>query len=112
MVGHLSGRASQAGALEQDDLAAPGERVGDGRVPVVQGPGEVLQEDERRAGASSEPAVGVCLEPGLDELRGCGDGGRVAGHRRATLAGYGRGLCHRLLRNDGCSVFAAPPVAH
>jgi hypothetical protein len=71
--GHLSGRASDSGALEQDDLAAAGERVGDGRVPVVQGPGEMLEKDERWGVASAEPAVGVRLEPGLDELGQCRD---------------------------------------
>src|SRR6185295_12737347 len=75
--GHLSGRASHPGTLEEDDLAAPGQRVGDGRVPVVQGPGEVLQKDEWWGGSPSESTVRVRLETGLDELRRCADGARV-----------------------------------
>jgi hypothetical protein len=43
----LAGRAPHAGVVEQDDLPSRGERVGHRGIPVVERPGEVLQEEER-----------------------------------------------------------------
>jgi hypothetical protein len=36
---------AQAGVVEQDDLSSGRERIGHGRIPVVERPGEVLQSN-------------------------------------------------------------------
>src|ERR1700681_5045186 len=42
------------------------------RIPIVQGPGEVLKTQERQTISFPKAAIGVLFEVGLDELRGCG----------------------------------------
>ena len=43
--GDFSGGTPQAGALEQNHFASRGERIGDGRIPVVERAGEVLETE-------------------------------------------------------------------
>jgi hypothetical protein len=51
-------RAPDADVVEGDDPVASGERVDQGRVPVVEVPAEVLQQHERN-GALADVTVGV-----------------------------------------------------
>src|SRR6267143_4734966 len=69
---HLAGAAGDAGIVEQDDFAVPGEAVGHQRVPMVHGAAEMHVEDERHARGLAETAIGETDALGLDELRGCG----------------------------------------
>jgi len=59
-AGHGAGRSADAGVVEQDDLAALGDRVYQGRVPIVEVAAEALEEDQRRGRAVdvAEPTVG------------------------------------------------------
>jgi hypothetical protein len=42
-----AGRSADADVVERDDASLRGERVDKGRIPVVEVPAEVLQQDER-----------------------------------------------------------------
>ncbi|EEF23990.1 conserved hypothetical protein [Ricinus communis] len=57
-------RGADAGVVEHDDLALPGQAVDDQRVPVVHGAGEVLHQEQRRLGA----ALAVQAIRGLDAI--------------------------------------------
>src|SRR5712671_4618879 len=70
--GDLASRASDSRVVEEDDLTSGGERIGHGRVPVVESPGEVLEEEQWSARAVSEPPVGVAKAVCVEELRGRG----------------------------------------
>ena len=50
----------------------PGQTVGDGRVPMIHGPAEMLVEDQRHAACPAEAAIGEADAVGLDEPRGSG----------------------------------------
>src|SRR5262245_18870701 len=71
--GHLgrdpAARTAHARVVEQDDLPLPGERIDHGGVPVVERPGEVLKEQERKPAASTESPVGVFIVVHRDEFR-------------------------------------------
>ena len=82
-VRDLASRASDPRVLKQDHLAAARQGIGDRGIPVVQGSGEMLQADERDAGAAAEAPIGIRLERRLDELR---RGGDIAGGATATDA--------------------------
>src|SRR5580704_14876398 len=71
-VGDLAGRAAQARTFKENYLASQTERIDYGRVPIVQGPGEVLKTQERQTISFPKASIGVLFEVGLDELRGCG----------------------------------------
>ena len=58
-VGHLAGGGADAAVVEGDDVAVLRDRVDDARVPVVQGRGEVDEEDDGDAALRSQLAVGV-----------------------------------------------------
>src|SRR5712671_610195 len=81
-LGDLASRASDSRVVEEDDLTSGGERIGDGRVPVVESPGEVLQEEQRSSGAVTEPPVRVAKAVCVEELSGRG---RVASGHWARL---------------------------
>jgi len=49
-----------------------GERIGHGRIPVVERSGEVLQEEQREPRATAEPPVRVRVTIRLEELRESG----------------------------------------
>lgn len=58
-VRHLTGRGSDTAVVEGDDVTALGDGVDDARVPVVQGRGEVDEEDDGDAALGPQLAVGV-----------------------------------------------------
>jgi hypothetical protein len=66
---HLSRATGDAGIVEQNDLSLLRETIGDRRIPMVHGAGEVHVEDERHATRLAEPAVRKAGAVGLDELR-------------------------------------------
>jgi hypothetical protein len=68
----LAGAARNTGVIEEDDLAIPGQAIGDGRIPIIHGPAEMLVEDERRAAGLAETAIGETDSVSLDELRRSG----------------------------------------
>ena len=43
----FAGGTSHAGVVEQDDLSSGGERISHRWIPVVEGPGEMLQAEQR-----------------------------------------------------------------
>ena len=63
--------ASDAPEVDQDDAALGGEAVDHGRVPVVEDPGEMVQEHQRDALGGTELPVG---EGSAADLDGPGDG--------------------------------------
>src|SRR5580700_9345690 len=71
-VGNLAGRAAQARTFKENYLASQTERIDYGRVPIVQGPGEVLKTQERQTISFPKATIGVPFEAGLNEFRGCG----------------------------------------
>ena len=66
-VGRLARAESDAGVVGEDDLAARGESVGDGRVVVVEVAHEVLEQHDRRADRVAEAPVGEPDPVDLDE---------------------------------------------
>ena len=78
-IGNPAGRGADAAVVERDDVVLPGDRVDDARVPVVEGRGEVDEEDHGDPALRSELAIGV---------------GHAAG-------GDGAGRCLRVGRDDG-----------
>jgi len=60
---HLARRATEARIVEQDQLAAAGESVGERGVPIVECACEVLEEKQRKAGAVSEAAIRIAPAP-------------------------------------------------
>ena len=72
-VGHLAGGGPDAAVVEGDDVVVLGDRVDDAGVPVVQGRGEVDEEDDGDAALRSQFAVGVG-----DAAGGDGAGRRLA----------------------------------
>jgi len=92
-VRHRSARRADAAVVERDHLSLGGDAVDDPRVPVVQDGGEVVQEDERHAGARAELAVGEQRSAGGDRAGGRGPpgGGRGCGLRAGLDE---RGPCH------------------
>ena len=57
------------GSVASDDFAVRCETVGDGRIPMVHGTGEVLVKDERHAARFAEATISEANAVGLDELR-------------------------------------------
>jgi hypothetical protein len=57
-VGHGRAGRRDAGVIEQDDLAVAGEGVAQGRVVVIQGAHEVLEQHQRRT--FRHPGTAVC----------------------------------------------------
>jgi hypothetical protein len=59
--------ATVAGVVGEDHFAARGERVGDGRVVVVEVAHEVLEQHDRRADRFAETPVGELNPVRIDE---------------------------------------------
>ena len=68
-MARLAGGGTDAGVVDQDDLALRSERIGQRRIPVVQVAAEVLEHHERQLGRAPEAAVGELDARGLDEQR-------------------------------------------
>ena len=69
-VGHGAGGGRYAGVVEQDDLAVAREVVAQGRVVVIHGAHEVLEEHQRRTAGGPEAAVAEACSAGLGVLGG------------------------------------------
>src|SRR6267154_5043049 len=72
VFGNLAGRAAQTRTFKENYLASQSERIGYGRVPIVQGPGEVLKTQQRQPLSFPKAAIGIFFELRLDELCRCG----------------------------------------
>ena len=70
-VGHLAGGGTDASLVEGDDVAVLRDRVDDAGVPIVQGRGEVDEEDDRDAALRSQLAVGEGDAAGRDGAGRC-----------------------------------------
>jgi hypothetical protein len=75
---NFSGAACQTRGFEQDNFPAGSERIGNGGIPIVQCPGELLKEQQREARPLSETAIRVFSFLCRKELR---RSARVAGCR-------------------------------
>jgi hypothetical protein len=65
-AGNLTGGGTDAAVVEGDDVVVLGDGVDDAGVPVVQGRGEVDEEDDRDPALRSQLAVGVGNAAGVD----------------------------------------------
>ena len=65
-VRHLTGGGSDAAVVEGDDVVLRGDGVDDPGVPVVQGRGEVDEEDDGDPALRPQLAVGVGDAVGVD----------------------------------------------
>jgi hypothetical protein len=70
--GHVSGAAGNACVIEQDHFPAPGQAIGNGRVPIVHSADEMLIEDEGYTAGLTKAAIGKADTVGFDELSGSG----------------------------------------
>ena len=86
-VRHRSARCADAAVVERDHVSLGGDAVDDPRVPVIQDGGEVVQEDERHAGARAELAVGERRAADVDVRGRRGPPGRGRGRGLAALTG-------------------------
>jgi hypothetical protein len=68
-IRHLAARPAEPGALEKNDLAPLRKWIGHRRVPIVERPREILEEEKRGGFAVAETAVGVFLVLHGQELR-------------------------------------------
>ena len=68
-VGNLSGRGTDAALVEGDDVSVLRDGVDDAGIPVVQGRGEVDEEDDGNAALGAEFSVGVGRAPDGDGAR-------------------------------------------
>src|SRR5262245_42394248 len=93
MLGHAGDRVRnldsgtpETCALEQDDLSASCERVGDGRIPIVECSGEVLHTQEGTSGTRPEAPISIGFIIGLLKLsRGCRVAGILLGRHDSVL---------------------------
>ena len=69
-VGNLAAGGADAAVVEGDDMVAPGDRIDDARVPVVEVGGEVDEEDDGDPALRPQLAIGVGDAAGGD--RACG----------------------------------------
>jgi hypothetical protein len=67
-----AGGRSDPGIVEEDNLAAAGEPIGERRVVVVEVAHEVLEKDQRDTAPGTEAAVRETDTVRFDELRRCG----------------------------------------
>src|SRR6266705_1608049 len=65
---NLTARTPQPRALEQNDLSSRRKWVGNGRVPIVECPGEMLKEQQGEPGAVSKAPICVLSVFGLKEF--------------------------------------------
>jgi hypothetical protein len=85
---HPARSAADTAVVEDDDVSVCGDPVDDSGVPVVDGRGEVVQQDERYAGSVAQLAVGEAVAPDLDVAGRCrrrGDCRRGGSHRVTTI---------------------------
>jgi hypothetical protein len=66
----LASRPSDTRIIEEDDFPTRRERVRDGRVPVVEGPGEVLKEQQRLAWTMAEATIRITSAVDVEESVG------------------------------------------
>ena len=67
----LPRRGPDARIVDQDDLALASERIGQGRIPVIQVAAEVLQHHKRQISGAPKTAVGELHARRLNDLRLC-----------------------------------------
>jgi hypothetical protein len=64
-------QSRRAGVVEQDHLAVTGQAVGHGRVPIVHGPCEVLEKDERNTLILSKTTINETDASSIHQLGSC-----------------------------------------
>src|SRR5271170_3865223 len=109
VFGNLAGRTAKTRTLKKDDFTSYSKRIGDGRVPIVQGPGEVLKTQQWWTITFPKATIGILFEFALDELRrsssvACVSHG-VPSFRCSSCCGF-RSPCQR------GALGSAPPLQH
>src|SRR5262245_21989794 len=66
---NVTAGSSHACVIEENDFAAIRERIGDGRIPIVQRPREVLQKQQGKARAYAKTTVSIPFVLRIEELR-------------------------------------------